>query len=187
MQIIKDIIVQFSPATTNEELDKILEQFRIVKIELNKYLLKEGKTCKQLSIVKSGCFKVIYGMDRITWFAFEGMPITEMQSFISQKVSKFSIQAIEDSEVFSIDYEKLQSLYQEIENFKFFGLKMTERILIKTINRATSLQFDSAESRYEQLFQDPNYLNRIPLQDLASFLGITANSLSRIRKRTVKP
>lgn len=187
MEIIRDIIIKFSPATTNEELDKILEQFRVDKIGANEYLLKEGKTCRQLSIVKSGCFKVIYGIDRITWFAFEGMPITEMQSFISQQSSKFSIQAIEDSQVFSIDYEKLQFLYQEIESFKFFGLKMTERILMKTINRATSLQFDSAETRYEQLFENPNYLSRVPLQDLASFLGITANSLSRIRNRTVKP
>jgi CRP-like cAMP-binding protein len=186
MNEIRQLIKDFSKNIQNDELDFILTHFSIKCFEKGEYLLKENKICKQLSIVKSGCFKVIYNTETIIWFAFENMPITEMQSFISQTPSKFEIQAIETSEVFSIDFEKMQMLYDKFDSFKRFGLRLTERILSKTISRATSLQFDTPEIRYQKLFENPNYLTRIPLQDLASYLGVTPNSLSRIRSRISK-
>ena len=183
MHTIRQLIKDFSKDIKTDELDYIMTQFTIKTIEKGDFLLSETKICRQLSIVKSGCFKVIYNADTIIWFAFENMPITEMQSFITQAPSQFSIQAIEPSEVFSLDFDKMQMLYNKYDSFKIFGLRLTERILSKTISRATSLQFDTPETRYKKLFDNPNYLSRIPLQDLASYLGITPNSLSRIRSR----
>ena len=183
MNTIRQLIKDFSKNIQNDELDFVMTHFSTKYIEKGEYLLTENKICKQLSIVKSGCFKVIYNSDTIIWFAFENMPITEMQSFISQTPSQFEIQAIEKSEVFTIDFDEMQMLYDKYDSFKTFGLRLTERILSKTISRATSLQFDSPEIRYQKLFENPNYLSRIPLQDLASYLGITPNSLSRIRSR----
>lgn len=82
------------------------------------------------------------------------MPITEMQSFISQTPTQFSIQAVEKSEVFAIDFDKMQMLYDKYDSFKTFGLRLTERILSKAISRATSLQFESPETRYQKLFEN---------------------------------
>ncbi len=183
MDIIRKLIKDFSKGVSNDELDDILTHFKTKPVSKGGYLLRENSTCRQLTIVKTGCFKVLYGAETIVWFAFERMPITEMQSFVTQKPSKFTIRAMEDSEVFVIDYKDLQLLYTKYDAFKTFGLHMTERILSKTISRATSLQFENAETRYQRLFENPNYLARIPLQDLASFLGVTPNSLSRIRSR----
>lgn len=186
MEAIRQLIKDFSKDIRKEDLEDILTYFSVQSTPKEGYLLKKNKICKHLSIVKSGCFKVLYNEDSIIWFAFEEMPITEMQSLITQTPSKFSIQAMEDSEVFILDYDDLQMLYNKYESFKTFRLRMTERILSKTISRATSLQFDSSEIRYQQLFEKPNYLSRVPLQDLASYLGITPNSLSRIRSRITK-
>jgi CRP-like cAMP-binding protein len=186
MNTIKQLIKDFSKGIKNEELDDILTYFHVESYQKNDFLLRENKVCKHLSIVKSGCFKVVYDNAAIVWFAFENMPITEMQSFINQKPSQFSIQALEDAEVYQISYENLEKLYARYDNFKLFGLRFTERMLSKTISRATSLQFDTPEMRYQKLFENPNYLARIPLQDLASYLGVTPNSLSRIRNRITK-
>lgn len=186
MEAIRQLIKEFSGGIRKDELENILSYFSIQSIPKEEYLLKKNKICKQLSIVKSGCFKVMYEEDSIVWFAFEEMPITEMQSLITQNPSQFYIQAIEDSEVFVLGQDDLEMLYNKYESFKTFRLRMTERILSKTISRATSLQFDSPEIRYRQLFEKPNYLSRIPLQDLASYLGVTPNSLSRIRSRITK-
>jgi CRP-like cAMP-binding protein len=186
MDSIRQLIKDFSKNIQTEELDFILKRFEVKSFDKGDYLLKENKICKELSIVKSGCFKVIHNLDTIIWFAFEHMPITEMQSFILQKPSEFSIQAMEKSETYGIDFNELQILYDQFEHFRTFGLRLTERILAKTISRATSLQFDTPEIRYQKLFENPNYHARVPLQDLASYLGITPNSLSRIRSRTKK-
>jgi CRP/FNR family transcriptional regulator, anaerobic regulatory protein len=185
MQYIKQLIKDFTPHITDEELADVISHFSVKKIKKEQYLLGKNKICKQLAIVKSGCLKVLYG-ESIVWFAFEQMPITEMQSFITQTKSAFTIQAIEDAEVFFIEYEYLQMLYAKYDNFNMFGMRFAEKMLAKTISRATSLQFDSAEIRYQNLMDNPNYLTRIPLQDLASYLGITPNSLSRIRNRISK-
>ncbi len=183
---VRQLIKEFSNDIEENELDVVMTYFSTKCVEKGEYLLSKNQICRQLSIVKSGCFKVIYNADTIIWFAFENMPITEMQSFISQSPSQFTIQAIEQSEVYTIDYDKMQMLYNKFDSFKMFGLRLTERILAKTISRATSLQFDTPEIRYQKLFENPNYLSRIPLQDLASYLGITPNSLSRIRSRINK-
>jgi CRP/FNR family transcriptional regulator, anaerobic regulatory protein len=175
MQPIRQLIKDLAKGITTDELDFVMTHFRIKSVEKGDYLLHENRICRDLSIVKSGCFKVTHHSDTIIWFAFENMPITEMQSFITQSPTAFSIQAIENSEVFTIDYETLQQLYNKFDSFKMFGLRFTERILAKTISRATSLQFDSPEIRYLKLFQD-----------LASYLGVTPNSLSRIRSRISK-
>jgi CRP/FNR family transcriptional regulator, anaerobic regulatory protein len=186
METIKKLIKGLSSTIKNEELDTILSHFQVKTYQKNDFLLRENKVCTHLSIIKSGCFKVIYDNAAIVWFAFEDMPITEMQSFVNQQPSQFAIQALETAEVYQISYENLEKLYAQYDNFKLFGLRFTEKMLSKTISRATSLQFDTPEIRYQKLFDNPNYLARIPLQDLASYLGVTPNSLSRIRNRITK-
>ena len=189
MEKLRALIHEVAGQVTDSELAVILTKFRIKKVKKYKHLLRQGQVCTDLCFVKSGCFKVIYphaDQEINVWFAFEGMPITEMQSFITQSSSQYLIRALEDAEVYVIGYYDLQKLYEEFSSFRFFGMRVVERILAKTIHRITSFQFETAEARYEKLLNNPNYLNRVPLKDLASFLGITPNSLSRIRNSTRK-
>lgn len=187
MEKLRAFIHEVAGQVTDSELAVILTKFRIKRIKKYQYLLRKGQVCSELCFVKSGCFKVIYPhADREVnvWFAFEEMPITEMQSFVTQSPSQYTIRALENAEVFAIGYNDLQKLYEEFSSFRFFGMRIVERMLAKSIRRMASFQFETAEARYEKLFDNPDYLNRIPLKDLASFLGITPNSLSRIRNNT---
>ncbi|MBD2768115.1 Crp/Fnr family transcriptional regulator [Hymenobacter sp. BT664] len=189
MEKLRGLIHEVAGQVTDSELAVILTKFRIKKIKKDQHLLRQGQVCRELCFVKSGCFKVIYphaNREINVWFAFEEMPITEMQSFITQSPSQYTIRALENAEVFAIEYNDLQKLYEEFSSFRFFGMRIVERILAKSIQRMTSFQFETAEARYEKLFANPNYLNRVPLKDLASFLGVTPNSLSRIRNSAGK-
>ncbi|HEU4495564.1 MAG TPA: Crp/Fnr family transcriptional regulator [Flavobacterium sp.] len=184
MKIIENLIKDFAPKINSSELEHIISKFTIHKIPKNNYFLKKRQVCHYLSFVQAGCFKVYHGendKEVNVWFAFENMPITEMQSFINQQPSAYAIKALEDAEIISISYDDLNTLYETIPDFQLFGLRLTEKILSKTIKRLTSFQFETAEKRYEQLLKETNYINRISVNDLSSYLGITANSLSRIR------
>jgi DNA-binding MarR family transcriptional regulator len=96
------------------------------------------------------------------------------------------VQAIEDAEIYVISHKDLQALYNEIENFKYFGLRLNELLVTNVINILISCQFKTPEERYLDVMNNPNYMNRIPLKDLASFIGLTPNSLSRLRSRLVR-
>jgi CRP/FNR family transcriptional regulator, anaerobic regulatory protein len=189
MEELRKYIQKISPETTALELDYITAKFTIKTFQKGKFLIKNLQTCVDLAIVKKGCFRIYYSENNKeinAWFAFELMPVTEMQSFISQKPTKYNIQALENCEIYSINYHDLQQLYRQFNTFQNFGLRLTEQILEKTIQRLTEFQFETAEQRYEKLLQNQNYLQRIPLKELASFLGITPNSLSRLRKIHIK-
>jgi CRP/FNR family transcriptional regulator, anaerobic regulatory protein len=190
MKELRDYIKQISTETTEFELDYIISKFIIRKVPKGNFLIQGQQTCKEFSIVKKGSFKIFYtnhdNANINVWFAFEKMPSTEMHSFITQQPTHYSVQALEDTEIYTIEYNHLQELYRQFNSFQNFGLKMTEQILVKTIDRLTSFQFETAEQRYEKIAYNSNYSQRIPLRELASFLGITPNSLSRLRKSISK-
>ncbi len=189
MEQLRKYIQNISPQITELELDYICTKFSIKSFQKGKFLIKKQQICTDLAIVKIGSFRIYYSENEKeinAWFAFEFMPVTEMQSFISQKPTKYSIQAMEDCEIYSINHKDLQQLYRQFNTFQNFGLRLTEQILEKTIERLTQFQFETGEQRYEKLLQNPNYLKRIPLKQLASFLGLTPNSLSRLRKLYAK-
>jgi CRP/FNR family transcriptional regulator, anaerobic regulatory protein len=184
MKELRQYITQISPRVTALELDFIVSKFTLKTFEKDKFLLKSGRIAMDFCFVKKGCFKIFNvrdGKEMNAWFAFEYMPVTEMHSFITQKPSQYAIQAVEDTEIYAISHADLLQLYKQFNSFQYFGLKITEQILVKTIDRLTAFQFETADQRYEKIMHDPNYAQRISLKDLASFLGITPNSLSRIR------
>jgi CRP/FNR family transcriptional regulator, anaerobic regulatory protein len=189
MEQLRHFIKHISPQITDLELDFIVTKFTIKTIAKGRFLLKRQQVCPDFCIVKKGCFKIFYiekEKETNAWFAFEQMPITEMNSFITQKPSQYAIQALEDSEIYSISRQHLQELYHQFNAFQTFGFRVTEQILVKTIDRLTSFQTETAEQRYEKIMHDTNYTQRLPLKELASFLGVTPNSLSRLRNQTKK-
>jgi CRP/FNR family transcriptional regulator, anaerobic regulatory protein len=185
MKELRQYIKQISAETTELELDYITSKFIIKTIPKDNFLIKGQQTCKEFSIVKKGSFKIFYtdnyNNDINVWFAFEKMPTTEMHSFIAQQPTHYSVKALEDTEIYSIHYNDLQELYKQFNNFQNFGLRITEQILVKTIDRLTSFQFETAEQRYQKIIDNTNFTQRVSLKDLASFIGVTPNSLSRLR------
>ncbi len=168
------------------ELDEIADKFKSKSVKKNDYLLREGDTCKDLVFVQKGCLRLYYvkeGVEVSVWFAFPNSSAIEIYSFISEHPSEYFLQAIEDSEVQFLSKTALHKLYQHHPKMQEMMRKFWEDVILNLLARFTALQKDSAEQRYLDLLNKPAYLSTIPQKYLASFIGVTPTSLSRIRKR----
>ncbi|TSD64056.1 Crp/Fnr family transcriptional regulator [Inquilinus sp. KBS0705] len=167
------------------ELSDIVGRFRSRKLSKNEYLLHEGEICNDLVFVQSGCLRLYYLDDDIeisVWFAFNNSSAIDIYSFISQQPSKYYLQAIEDSEILYLPKTELLKLYETHPKMQEMMRRFWEDAVLNLIDRFTALQRDSAEQRYLDLLSKPPYLQKIPQKYLASFIGVTPTSLSRIRK-----
>jgi CRP-like cAMP-binding protein len=171
------------------ELETIAHKFKSKIVKKKNFLLRQGETCKDLVIVQKGCLRLYYLKDDIevsVWFAFQHSSAIEIYSFISENPSDYFLQAIEDSEVLYLSKIELKKLYQYQPKMQEMMRKFWEDVILNLINRFTALQKDSAEKRYLDLLQKPDFLETIPQKYLASFIGVTPTSLSRIRKQIAK-
>ena len=171
------------------ELEDITNKFKTKLVKKNNYLLRQGDTCKDLVFVQKGCLRLYYLKDDIevsVWFAFEQSSAIEIYSFISENPSNYFLQAIEDSEVLCLKKTELNKLYQDQPKMQEMMRNFWEDVILNLVNRFTALQKDSAEKRYLDLLNKPAYLETIPQKYLASFIGVTPTSLSRIRKQISK-
>lgn len=169
-----------------KELLTISSCFTPRSIKKGKYLLKAGEVCKDLVFVKTGCIRMFYLSGEIeisAWFSLKNSIAMEIQSFISQTPSICYLQAIEDTEIYSLSKTKLENLYNKEPKTQELMRKIWEGALVLTIPRFSSLQNDSAEKRYLDLLKNPELMSQIPQKYLASFIGVTPTSLSRIRKK----
>ncbi len=170
---------------SDAELEEITGKFKSKVVKKNNYVLKEGDTCRDFVFVQKGCLRLYYVKDDIevsVWFAFQHSSAIEIYSFISEKPSDYFLQAIEDSEVLYLPKTELKKLYQYQPKMQEMMRNFWEAVLLDVIGRFTALQKDSAEKRYLDLLNTTNYLETIPQKYLASFIGVTPTSLSRIRK-----
>ncbi len=171
------------------ELESIVSRFKNKSIKKNGYLLYQGDTCKDLVFVRRGCLRLYYLKEDIeisVWFAFPQSSAIEIYSFISERPSNYFLQAIEDTDVFYLPKTELVNLYNHHPKMQEMMRKFWEDVILNLLERFTSLQTDSAEKRYLELLKKPAYLATIPQKYLASFIGVTPTSLSRIRKQILK-
>jgi CRP-like cAMP-binding protein len=176
-------------ALSEAELEAITSKFTSKAVKKNSYLLKQGDTCKDLVFVEKGCLRLYYLKDDIevsVWFAFAQSSAIEIYSFISENPSGYFLQAIEDSEVWCLSKTALHKLYRHQPKMQEIMRNFWEDVVLSLIHRFTALQTDSAKKRYMNLLNKPAYLETIPQKYLASFIGVTPTSLSRIRKRISK-
>ena len=185
---LKKFLLQYAEFS-DDELEDISKRFKIKNLKKDDFLLTQGGICKDLLFVQSGCLRLYYLKDDIevsVWFSFEHSSAIEVYSFISEQPSNYFIQAIEDSQIYALskkELHKLEMLYPKIQKMM---KNFWEDVVLNLINRFTALQTDSAEKRYLDLLNKPAYMKSIPLKYLASFIGVTPTSLSRIRKQIQK-
>lgn len=174
---------------SDEEVDDITGRFKTRTVKKNEYLLRQGDVCKDIVFVQKGCLRLYYLQDGIeisVWFAFQHSSAIEIYSFISEKPSNYFLQAIEDTEVSFLSKKELLLLYKQQPKMQEMMRNFWEDVILHLINRFTALQTDSAEKRYRDLLDKPAYMETIPQKYLASFIGVTPTSLSRIRKQIRK-
>jgi CRP-like cAMP-binding protein len=176
---------------SDEELGHINAMFKTRTVKKNAYLLRQGDTCKDFVFVEKGCLRLYYvkvDVEVSVWFAFQESSAIEIYSFISESPSDYFLQAIEDSEVLYLTKTEVKKLCQYQPKMHEMMRNFWEAVLLDLIDRFTALQKDSAEKRYLDLLnKQPDYLERIPQKYLASFIGVTPTSLSRIRKSIIRP
>ncbi len=166
----------------------LIEGFSVIKkIKKREFLLKPNQNCSFLAFVKKGKFRVYFidnnGTEVTVWFSWEGMMVGDLLAFYKNSKALFYVQAIDDCEVAIIPKDRLEHLYNSNPEYLQFGRRYAEYVAVNVMERILTLQVKSPKERYLELLSNPNYMQQIPLKYLASYLGITDSSLSRIRRR----
>lgn len=169
------------------ELDQLDDLISFRKLKKGEVLLKENQVCNEIYFIKKGILRSYFfnhqGDEITNCFAFENEFMASFSSFITQNASEENIQALADTELQIISRESLEKLYKLGIHWQEIGRKLTEMEYVTLQKRMVSFQKLSGSQRYEELYQNhQKYLQLIPLQYLASYLGVTPRHLSRIRK-----
>lgn len=187
MRVTLEDIIQTIYFLPQYVLKDVLEYFQHWEYPKNYLLLKSGKPCKHLWFMTKGAARYFYtndqGKEMNTWFSLDTQIITDTTSFVKQEPAHESIQLIEDSEMYSIEYAAVQALLQKHHSFALWYIKLVELHYVSQIeDRITDLQFLDAKQRYQKLLSlYPGITNRVSLGNIASYLNITQETLSRIR------
>ncbi|RFS16657.1 Crp/Fnr family transcriptional regulator [Emticicia sp. C21] len=169
-----------------ESIEAILPFLAQRNFYKKEFLVRQGNISDELHFILSGCVREYFedaNTDEInTWFGFENAVAVSTHSFFSQKPSLTNIQALEDTETIVIKHGDLQKLFNQFHEIERLGRLLAEQYLIQMEEIKIILQTLSAKQRYEYLLQHkPEFIKRIPLKYLASFLGIKLETLSRVR------
>jgi CRP-like cAMP-binding protein len=169
-------------SASGQKLSSICKEVNFTK---GKNIQEIGHTCKTIYFVKKGVVRIYYfkeAIDITESFEFENAFVARAESLFTGKPSRKAIQAIEDTILIAVDSNKLFKLFDTHPDLERLFRKIIETSYVNTVNRIESLQFNTAEERYKTLLKAaPDVLKRIPLKYVASYLGITQVSLSRIR------
>lgn len=173
----------------SEELKhEIICQSEIIEVKKKTKLLSAGQTSNTIYFINKGAVRVYYldkkGVETTTWLLLENELVISVYSFF-KGVSGFEhIETLEDCTLIALHREKLDILYSRFMEFNLIGRKLTESYYIRNEEQANSLRMLSATERYKELEKsNPMILKRVALGYIASFLGITQETLSRIRKQ----
>lgn len=167
------------------DMQLVLSKCREKKVAKGKFILKKGQIANQYFFIVSGGVRFFYGgyqHENTSWVVFKNEFFTEISSLHPQKPSRFNIEAIEDSELLVIDKSDMDFLYSHIAVWQEFGRKIWEQMSARMVDQIVSFQTLSAEDRYMEFMNTPELIQKVPVKHLASFLGITPNALSRIRR-----
>ena len=187
-------LVQFfknSNLVSPKAAEEIANKFAPKEIKKNNFLLKEGRVCDEYFFLENGFIRAfandIEGNEVTTNFYPSGQVVFEVSSFFNRTVSKENFQAIVDCEGWYITYEQLNNLFHSMHDFRDFGRSILVKGFSSLKIRMLSMITETAEQRYDTLLKtNPEIFQQAALKYIASFLGITDTSLSRIRKEYAK-
>lgn len=184
MQFFIDHIADIQPISA-ESVSALTEISEVQSFKKGEFVQQAGSVCRTIYFVKSGILRIFYykkALEVTESFEFENTFVARIRSLFSGNPSRKSIEALENTELIAINAIKLFELYDQHPDLERLFRKVMEQGYVKTITRIESLQFQTASERYNELIREnPDIILRVPLKVIASFLGITPESLSRIR------
>ncbi|MCA9735518.1 Crp/Fnr family transcriptional regulator [candidate division KSB1 bacterium] len=172
---------------SEEDFAQCISFFKAAKIKRKQFLLREGEICKYTCFVSKGCLRSYStdekGNEHVIQFAIEDWWISDLYSFLTAEPATYNIDALEDSEVLLIEKNSQEDLCAQIPAFERFFRLLLQNNYIANHRRITAALSATAEKRYlTMLATYPHLVERLPQHQIASYLGITPESLSRIRK-----
>ena len=173
---------------TDQEFEFCKTLFIPKKLRKRQYLLQEGDVSRYTSFVEKGILRTFTvddkGNEPILQFSMEGWWVTDLYSFLTDEPSRYNIEALEDCELLLITKPSWETLLEKVPAFEKYFRILIQNNLIATQRRLISSFSETAEERYTKLVTTfPTCLQRVPQHMIASFLGITPETLSRIRSQ----
>lgn len=172
---------------TDEEFEVSSKFFIPKKLRKNQFLLNEGEVCTHIGFVNSGCLREYTidtkGNEHIVQFAIEDWWVSDLHSFLSGEPAEFNVDALQDSEVLLLEKSARDELLDKCPKMERFFRLLIEANHVATHQRIADSLSSSAEERYLKFIKTyPKLFEIVPQNQIASYLGITPQSLSRIRK-----
>lgn len=175
------------PQISEAELAALEACLSVRQVQKGDFLVEAGQVCQYVSFLNSGLARLYYtfdGKDISTGFVHAGEYTSEYESFLTRKPATQNIGALSDLEVVDLGFDDMQRLYKQYLVFQEFGRKIAEMLFIMLNQRNTALLVLSPEDRYRRMLADnPGLFQEVPQYMLASFIGVTPEHLSRIRKK----
>ncbi len=176
---------------TESDIEFCKQYFELKSFSKNNILEEENKIPKHLYFITKGFMRLFYydenGDEITTLIASPNRFITSFLDFIHEKTSNANLECVTDCEFYRIERSNLLELIDKNENFKKFSLIIFEQAIATTQIRANDFATLTADLRYKKLVeQQPEIIQNVPIQYIASYLGIKPQSLSRIRKQLIK-
>ncbi len=169
-------------AESKAALAQIIEKVTFAKHD---FILKEGKISDYFYFLKKGTIRIFYrkhDKEVTEWLALDEEFFLSIASFYERSPSHLAIQTLEETTLFVIPYDGFMSLCAQYHDIETLHRKMLTLCLLLSQSRIDSIQFETAQQRYEKLIRlRPDLIKKVPLTYIASFLGITLETLSRIR------
>ena len=186
MNQLKETIYNLVPKQ-QQKIDYILSHFQHKRILKDDFFVEAGEKCNEVAFIKSGIIRFFYinqhHEETTCYFAFPAEFITSKYSFNTKKDSKESLQAVIDTELWVIKRDDIEKLYAEIPEVQGITSNAYEKLSSILQKRIAMLQINSAEERYDYLLKHHSVLlQTVPLRYVASFIGVTPQHLSRLRK-----
>lgn len=170
-----------------EEMQAVLGLVEIKRFEKGSLLLQEGQYAKECYYNVQGCIRQFYlkkGEEKTTFFYLEDQSVSSLNSTIADKPVDYYLECTEDTILAVMSHEKEEELYSRFPRFETLCRQGLERQIAVYHNMLMAYMTSSPEERYLNLLRDrPQLLDRVPQYQLASYLGVKPESLSRIRKR----
>jgi CRP-like cAMP-binding protein len=184
---IKSYYQSLIPQLQDQEWDCLQERLTVQYLKKGELLTRNGEICKQVSFINQGLLRMFYiveGKEVSTGFAPENHYLAQYDSFLTRQPSLGNIDALEDCQLMNLSYDNVQELYKELPVFQIFGRKIAEMLFIMISSQTNALLTLTPEERYKKVLEEqPFIIQRVPQYMIASYIGITPEHLSRLRKK----
>jgi len=173
---------------SNDDVLILEKYFQPIELKRREYLLREGEVCRCNYFVEKGCLRMFFYNDKMaeqtTQFAIENWWLSDYFSFARQTSSEYAIQAVEKSVVVAIDYQLQDKLFNEVPQMERYFRIMMQRALSASQLRVKMIYQLSKEEMYRHFnLSYPQFFQRVPQYMIASYLGLTPEYMSELRKK----